>query len=263
MPKGTAMRTASAILLLDDGELERPRAVLGELGADFVHLKGAEIGSAVALPRHLLVTSLRRAREIPPFEHPPGETLDPTWVCVADEDFRPLREQLRDLGIHYMVDAELDPESMRLFFLQLLGPGEGADAEERATSAQESVDERRTYPRREYRQKLWAVGAEDVAVVLGHDLSLTGIRVEGDPRLAVGDRVELALYGDAQEEPLTLKAMAVREGTDRGLALRFVNLTPPQTERLGAMLETLPPLESLQDDKPTGLVVSKLFHRSD
>ncbi len=257
------MRTAPSILLLDDGELELPCAVLGELGADFAHLKGGEIGGAVASPRHLLVTSLRRAREIPAFEHPPGEILDPTWVCVADEDFRPLREQLRDLGIHYMVDAELDPESMRLFFLQLLGPGEGADGEESASSAQESVDERRTYPRRAYRQKLWAVGAEDVSVVLGHDLSLTGIRVEGDPRLAVGDRVELALYGDAQGEPLTVEALAVREETSRGLALRFVNLTPPQTERLQAMLETLPPLESLQDDNPTGLVVSKLLRRSD
>ncbi len=114
------MRTAPSILLLDDGELERSKAVLASLGADFVHLKRPEIENAVALPRDLLVTSLKLAQEVPAFEHPAGETLYPKWVCVADQDFRPLREQLRDLGVHYLVDARRDAESMRLFFLQLV-----------------------------------------------------------------------------------------------------------------------------------------------
>ena len=110
LPKGIRMRTAPSILLLDDGELERSKAVLASLGADFVHLKRPEIENAVALPRDLLVTSLKLAQEVPAFEHPAGETLYPKWVCVADQDFRPLRAQLRDLGVHYLVDARLDSE---------------------------------------------------------------------------------------------------------------------------------------------------------
>ncbi|MEE9280505.1 MAG: PilZ domain-containing protein [Myxococcota bacterium] len=258
------MRTAPSILLLDDGELERPKAVLASLGADFVHLERPEIENAVALPRDLLVTSLKLAQEVPAFEHPAGETLDPKWVCVADQDFRPLRERLRDLGVHYLVDARLDSESMRLFFLQLV-PGLEAIAITKVDEplASEPVEEgeaggeRRTYPRKEYKRRLWALGEENVEVVLGHDLSLTGIRVDTSSNLSVGDRVELALYGGPREEPLVVQAAAVRDDGER-LGLRFENLTSGQAEELRDLCEKLPPLESLDDDTSTGVVVSRV-----
>ncbi len=254
------MRTAPSILLLDDGELGQARSVLAGFGTEFAHFEGCELGNSVRLPRDLLVTSLRLALEIPAFEHPEGITLEPTWICVADQDCRALRAQLRDLGVHYLVDAQLDSESMRLFFWQLLSRQMGAhdDPSSRATLVmdRDCDSERRTHPRKEYRSKLWALGGEEAAVVLGRDLSLTGIQIEGNSSLAVGDRVELALYGGTTREPLVLQATAVRDKPERGLGLRFLNLTAPQTQVLQAMLEDLPPLESLQDG--SGVVVSQL-----
>ena len=253
------MRTAPSILLLDDGELGQARSVLAGFGTEFTHFEGCELGNAVPLPRDLLVTSLRMALEIPAFEHPEGMTLEPTWICVADQDCRALRAQLRDLGVHYLVDAQLDSESMRLFFLQLLS--RELEAHDDPSSGETVVDcdrdsERRTHPRKEYRSKLWALGGEQVAVVLGRDLSLTGIQVEENSSLAVGDRVELALYGGTTKEPLVLQATAVRDEPERALGLRFLNLTAAQTQVLQAMLEDLPPLESLQDG--SGVVVSQV-----
>lgn len=260
LPKGAMMRTAPSILLLDDGELERPGSLLARLGPDFVHLRGCELGTAVALPRDLLVTSLRLAREIPAFEHPARETLNPIWVCVADKDSEPPREQLRDLGVHYLVDSQLDAESMRLFFLHLLGR---ASVSQKSGIGSESRSERRTHPRREYRRRLWALGRENVSVVLGRDLSLAGIRLEENSGLSIGDQVELALYGGAREESLVVAATAVRDDADGGLGLRFEGLTPSQTQALEQMLEGLPPVESLCEEKAAGVVVSKVVRRSD
>lgn len=264
------MRTAPSIVLLDAGDLERPAAVLSSLSVDFVHLLAKDVGSSVPLPRDLLVTSLDLALEVPAFEHPQGETLDPTWVCIAERDFRPLRAQLRDLGVHYLIDARLDAESMRLFFLQLLSRAPETVAETRidapapsATRAGKEGGEKRTFPRKEYRRRLWALGDEKVDVVLGHDLSLTGIRVDSDSRLAVGDRVELALYGGPREEPLVVKAAAVRDHGDGRLGLRFEDLSEELSDQLRGMLDKLPPLESLRDDTSSGLVVSKVLRKSD
>lgn len=269
------MRTAPSIVLLDAGDLERPAKVLSSLSVDFSHLRADDIGASVPLPRDLLVTSLDLALEIPAFEHPQGETLEPTWVCIAERDFRPLRAQLRDLGVHYLIDARLDAESMRLFFLQLLARAPETVAETRIDApaprstrsrrrAQKGKSgEKRTFPRKEYRRRLWALGDEKVDVVLGHDLSLTGIRVDSDSRLVVGDRVELALYGGPREEPLVVKAAAVRDHGDGRLGLRFEDLSEELSDQLRGMLDKLPPLESLCDDTSSGLVVSKVLSKSD
>src|SRR6266403_1636788 len=48
----------------------------------------------------------------------------PLWVCVYDQDFLPLRERLRDLGVHYLVSGELAPHAFELFLRQLLNRGD-------------------------------------------------------------------------------------------------------------------------------------------
>jgi hypothetical protein len=45
-------------------------------------------------------------------------------VCVYDQDFLPLRERLRDLGVHYLVSGELAPHAFELFLRQLLNRGQ-------------------------------------------------------------------------------------------------------------------------------------------
>ncbi len=107
------------MLLLDDGELEQVHQILRRLGADYVRLQGEEVGSAVPKPRDLLISSCRWALEMPRLESGEDE-LDPVWVCVHNQDFLPLRQRLKDLGIHFLVHTALDRESLRLFLLQLV-----------------------------------------------------------------------------------------------------------------------------------------------
>ena len=114
------MSTLPSVLLLDDGELEQVHQILRRLGADYVRLQGEEVGSAVPKPRDLLISSCRWALEMPQLESSEDEPHDPVWVCVHGQDFLPLRQRLRELGVHYLVHAALDQESLRLFLLQLV-----------------------------------------------------------------------------------------------------------------------------------------------
>ena len=114
---------APSVLVLDDGELERLQQVLEQLGADFVRLSGENIPPEVESPRDLLITSGRRAMSMPRVV--PGARIAPSpfWVCIYDQDFRPLRERLRSLGVHFLIRGEVDASSVQLFLLQLLHRG--------------------------------------------------------------------------------------------------------------------------------------------
>jgi hypothetical protein len=116
------MSASPSVLLLDDGELEQVHRVLMRLGADYVRLQDEEVGSAVPKPRDLLISSCRWALEMPQLESSEDE-LDPVWVCVHNQDFLPLRQRLKELGVHFLVHTALDRESLRLFLLQLVNRG--------------------------------------------------------------------------------------------------------------------------------------------
>jgi hypothetical protein len=118
------MVDARSVLLLDDGELDRVQSILEQLDADFVRLRSHEIPSSLTAPRDLLVTSGRRAlNSMPRLETPGYAAAEPIWVCLHGQDFLPLRERLRALGVHYLVQGALDQESLRLFLIQLLFRG--------------------------------------------------------------------------------------------------------------------------------------------
>ena len=111
------------MLLLDDGELDHIHRMLKRLGADYVRLQNRQIRKAVEKPRDLLISSCERTLEMPELESSEDTPLQPVWVCVHGQDFLPLRERLRELGVHFLVHAALDQESLRLFLLQLLYRG--------------------------------------------------------------------------------------------------------------------------------------------
>jgi hypothetical protein len=114
---------APSVLILDDGELERLQWVLERLGADFERFRGEDIPSELAPPRDLLITSGRRAMRMPRIAAPPEGIAAPFWVCIYDIDFRPLRERLKALGVHFLIHGEVDADAVRLFLLQLLHRG--------------------------------------------------------------------------------------------------------------------------------------------
>ncbi len=109
------------MLLLDDGELDHVHRMLKRLGADYVRLQNRQIRQYVEKPRDLLISSCERTLEMPHLES--SIPLDPIWVCVHGQDFLPLRQRLRELGVHFLVHAALDQDSLRLFLLQLLYNG--------------------------------------------------------------------------------------------------------------------------------------------
>ena len=111
------------MLVLDDGELDHIHRMLKRLGADYVRLQNRQIRKVVEKPRDLLISSCERTLEMPELEASEDTPLEPVWVCVHGQDFLPLRERLRGLGVHFLVHAALDQESLRLFLLQLLYSG--------------------------------------------------------------------------------------------------------------------------------------------
>ena len=386
------MVSAPSILLIDDGELVRVRYVLERMGVSFEHRTGFEAEEGVPRPRHLLVSSVGRARLIPTLdlEDADEDCGEPIWVCAHSQDYLPMRRQLKKFGFHYLIHSLLDREVMRLFFLQLLyrggerrlnarlsilrelkysvagiphkgrleelsregcrlfsaaeaavgdaavvylprelargdalelrghvahcvpeakrSGGEGfslivvfRDLEAESRAQIESIlegddlgtritplepvpdspaephtdapppeqtepgdEDRRFHERREFASVLTALNADASDVLLGCDLSRTGIRIQRNPALSVGDQISIALYPSQREEPMILDAEVIREDP-RGLGLRFVSLSPEQSRRLEHMLEHLEPLESLADDAAEGdpLVISKLVRAGD
>ena len=85
-------------------------------------LRCAEPDSGVALerPSDLIISSGPRAMRMPAL----AGSGEPLWLCVYDQDFLPLRERLRDLGVHYLVSGDLAPHAFELFLRQLLNRGE-------------------------------------------------------------------------------------------------------------------------------------------
>jgi hypothetical protein len=97
-------------------------------------------------------------------------------------------------------------------------------------------------------------------VLFGRDLSLGGMRVEPHPELALGDRVWLAIYEASSSEALLLEATAQRDDRDRGMALRFEDLSAEARDRLERMLTVLPSVDGpgAEGEPPKPLIVSEI-----
>ena len=392
------MALAPSVLLLDDGELDRVQRLLERLHADFVRLKGGEIGPTAETPRDLLITSGKRALAMPRMDNSAEEPRTPVWVVLHNQDFLPLRQRLRDGGVHFLVHSALSQESLRLFLLQLLycgaerrrglrlalgtdvsyrtgadyrkaklaelsvdmcrivtaqevalgtrvevvlpanlcggdalaidgcairgvaceprpgqrsystvlrlEPLEDAAAEQIAAlvrgeqigtrltplavmperkpeapepvaarsaaepaspeAAEDGDADRRRVPRHEYRRRVdafAALGHEAPDLFFGFDLSVEGVRIEGDSGVSAGSRVKLALYGGRREEPVVVDAVVVREDGACGTALRFESVTPEQRRQLEKLAVGLPALQSLcnEDRDDPRVIVSRVL----
>jgi hypothetical protein len=100
-------------------------------------------------------------------------------------------------------------------------------------TALEALGERRASSRVPYARRVIARGAGAPLVMLGRDLSSTGIRVATRRALAIGDTLQLALHlGDGI--PLVVRADVVRAVGDGEWALAFRALDPAQRARVEA-----------------------------
>ncbi len=112
--------TAASVLILDDGELDRVQALIERMPIDWLRCAEPDSGVALELPTDLIISSGPRAMRMPAL----AGAGQPLWVCIYDQDFLPLRERLRDLGVHYLVSGELAPHAFELFLRQLLNRGQ-------------------------------------------------------------------------------------------------------------------------------------------
>ena len=102
------------------------------------------------------------------------------------------------------------------------------------------LDERRRLPRAYYTKAVHGRLGEEQLVLMGSNLSPAGMQVDPEPRLALGARVKLDLYGHADVPPLRLDARVARDDGELGLYLEFENLWPGAPATLERLVKRLP-----------------------
>ncbi len=134
--------------------------------------------------------------------------------------------------------------------LPLAGPGSDA--------------ERRKHERVVFRREVIGLSEEAATVLMGHDLSIGGMRVEGTPNLEVGKRLRLAVFGAPREEPILVRAVVTR-AEDGGYGLQFVDVGAESGSHLEHLVAHLPSVESLEGDEAEGLgtVVTRIVSHED
>jgi hypothetical protein len=106
-----------------------------------------------------------------------------------------------------------------------------------------SPEDRRAAPRHPYSVKVPAFGTRALRVLVGRDLSVGGMRIESNPDLEVGDRLHLAIYGDASEEPFLVWGTILRGDRRGGTAVAFDPVHPTIAKQLEALVASLPAVE--------------------
>jgi len=108
-------------------------------------------------------------------------------------------------------------------------------------------------------QREVALAEEADRVLMGREISLSGMRVDRSPLLGVGDDVRLAIHAGSQGQPLLVTAKVHRDDGDRGIVLRFHQLDPTATKQLDAVLDELPVIEPSRRDSGAGMIVSEIL----
>jgi hypothetical protein len=171
-------------------------------------------------------------------------------IGVAFEALSPTaRERLEALVQRRADAAEALPEH----------PAEASEPEAEPASP----GERRRHRRGAYPRRVQVLEEEASRVLMGRDLSVSGMRIDPHPGLEVGADLQLAVYGGMREEPFLVRATVVRAGVEGAVALRFEEVSDALARRLEALVAGLPPVESLDDGEAgsLGAVVAEIVPR--
>jgi len=134
------------------------------------------------------------------------------------------------------------------------------EAPERRTKPRDDPPDRRGSPRLRYARPVLVKGDGASRVLMGRDLSAGGMRVVRDPRLAVGDELKIALYGEPGIPPLMLQAEVAREDGPF-LMLRFRETDEGGDAWLERLLGTLPVSGADESGHSTPMVVSEILEQ--
>ncbi len=125
---------------------------------------------------------------------------------------------------------------------------------ELAVASSDTTDPNRRKQRRgDYQQRIEVECSGHTTILMGRDLSATGMRVERFADARIGAHLELALYGPSEAEPIPIDAEIIRDDGERGIALRFCNLSRDDASKLERFIACLPAVESLEDPEAAGM----------
>jgi hypothetical protein len=207
------------------------------------------IGGCGLISPALLRTGSRVSIELPPELSAPrrlvltGEVLGSREVATGDGQtydvsvaFRALdlvdRVTLRALMARHAIDFRPMTE----------GSSVRGDRGLRERTLPPTRDRRRAL-RRRFQQRVMGVIDGIAHVLLARDLSRSGIRIEPNERLAVGDAIKIAVFGALDTAPLLAPAVVERDDEADGWYLRFAALESDVEERLETLIESLAPLD--------------------
>ncbi len=96
-------------------------------------------------------------------------------------------------------------------------------------------------------------------MLVGRDISVGGMRVDPNRRLAVGQTLQIAIHVNGMDAPLVVTSQVHRDDGRDGLALRFVQLSRETAEELARAIEELPVLAPTGDERAPGFIVSEIL----
>jgi hypothetical protein len=125
-------------------------------------------------------------------------------------------------------------------------------------------DERPDGARKSFTRRVLAAGSGISHLLIGRDLSSSGMRVRPEPDLELGDEIRLAVYGRPGQPAIMLKAVVFGDEGDDGLVLRFQDVPTSiaaRLEQIVAELPTLPGESPAASSAQPGVVVSEILGR--
>lgn len=194
------MRALPTVLLVDDGELDRIRLLLEELGGQLDHWVGDTI-DAIDRSYDLVVSNPQRAPALSRVLRPSAEAAKPIWIAVHGPDSPPLRDRLRSLGVDFLIDSEIDSEILRLLLLRALYRG----------------PERRVMPRALVGLRASCETAKDSWPATLIDLGLDGCRLTSAHSVEAGSSLSVSLparVGAAEDFALCGRVVRVERAGD-------------------------------------------------
>jgi hypothetical protein len=223
------MSSDSAVLVIDDGELESVRQLLDELGAEATHVRSDQANAAASVSRLLITTariahSLRLERTATPL---PGRA---TWIAFVTGDSKTQRALLQKAGFDFLIREPVHPAALRVLLQRALFRGNDTRRAPRVAFGCHV----------KYRTGLWRRSATLV------DLSPRGCRLLMSAPLKTKTAIHIQIPADlAGGKSLSLSGHVVRvspadrEGgvaAEHSVGVRFGELGDSAKSRLRAVL---------------------------
>jgi hypothetical protein len=119
------------------------------------------------------------------------------------------------------------------------------------------AEDRRQGERREIEHRVAGLDEEATRILMGRDISLGGMRVDPNPRLRLGECLDLAIHVEGRKKPLVLGARVHRNDGERGVVLRFLGVPSETARELTDLMAAMPLIDPAEGSG--GVLVSEIL----